>query len=46
MFRTHFATGNTMEKISFGVTRICLQKSNPCLKKFISTLNLLTTTKK
>ena len=33
MFRIHFITGNTMEKVSFGVIRICLQKSNPCLKK-------------
>ena len=46
MFRTHFISGNTVEKISFGVTRICSQKSNPYLKRFISTLNLLTTTKK
>ena len=46
MFRTHVIAGNTMEKISFVVIQICLQKSNPCPKRFIITLNLLTTTKK
>ena len=45
IFRTHFITGNTVEKIGFGVTAICSQKSNPCLKRFIINLNLLTTKK-
>ena len=38
--------GNRMEKnTSFGVTQTCLQKLNPCLKRFTITLNLLTTKK-